>query len=517
LESLVEDLRADAQYAHLANSLEKIRDSVQAHWTNVALPDFTDHGPNHSRRVAEYAEKLATLRDLPPSLKLDLRERYLLSAAAWLHDVGMQDERANIFDPGDKAIADPQTVRRTHPQRSEHLVLQRQLDLGLPTNEIAAPEAIARLVLAHGTETYQATVASITEPEASFMNKPVKLKLLAALLLMADELDLHYERVPPANPMRPLNHESSAHWLKHECVRSVDLFEEEGGIQIVVNLMSPSSMQEDDVARVKEWIATKLQRQMVLTESEILSRTGFNRHYHFNRQIRLPNKPARRDSEHATPQAAAIIDRENAYARLISHRSTLSGIVEYIKNGEPVLLVDSEDLTGGVDMKHAIDCHFRSEGWNVLSSNTLDPFGLTSVAEQIAIWSRWLAVPFDAPSSAREGVRRLVNFVRSQPEERYLFSLNAGLNRELERDALGELLHELTDIDNAGIFVLGVEDFADITNESWVKVQFGDLTEQDCTEYLARYLANDAKIVARNIPRTYANIKSFAIDHALGR
>jgi hypothetical protein len=74
----------------LSKSLGLIRVVMESIWANEApriVKDYTDHGEEHSERVACFAEKLLQInRDA----KFSQQEIYLLLAGIYLHDIGMQ-------------------------------------------------------------------------------------------------------------------------------------------------------------------------------------------------------------------------------------------------------------------------------------------------------------------------------------------------------------------------------------------------------------------------------------------
>lgn len=281
MSNLIEDLQA-AGHEDLASSLICVQGAVRKHWENVEFPDFTDHGFGHSERVAFYVDQLATVRNLPASERLSLHERYLLHAAAWLHDIGMNNPRADYKDPDCRVVANATEVRRTHAQRSEYMIRKREIDLGLPQNEILGPSIIGLLTLAHGTSSYKSSVARLATEARSFQGTPIRAERLAALLLMGDELDLNYLRVPNANRFRPLMNESSAHWLKHQCVERVSV-EDAGEVHISIDFIPPADMSIMDESAIRKWVVNKLHEQIALTESEY--NLGFSNSFWFSRII----------------------------------------------------------------------------------------------------------------------------------------------------------------------------------------------------------------------------------------
>lgn len=74
----------------LSKSLVLIRGVMESIWANDApkiVQNYTDHGEEHSVRVAGFVEKLLRVN---PSAKFSQQEIYLLLAGVYLHDIGMQ-------------------------------------------------------------------------------------------------------------------------------------------------------------------------------------------------------------------------------------------------------------------------------------------------------------------------------------------------------------------------------------------------------------------------------------------
>ncbi|WP_440955876.1 FxSxx-COOH system tetratricopeptide repeat protein [Methanosarcina sp. Mfa9] len=74
----------------LSNSLALIRGVMESIWANDApriVQNYTDHGIEHSERIAYFVEKLLQVN---PDAEFSEQEIYLLLAGVYLHDIGMQ-------------------------------------------------------------------------------------------------------------------------------------------------------------------------------------------------------------------------------------------------------------------------------------------------------------------------------------------------------------------------------------------------------------------------------------------
>jgi hypothetical protein len=195
LEGLKGALGADRWNHDLARSLDRIEDALTKHWSVTYLHWFTNHGVRHSFEVARIALEIADAPDLPPHLRLSTLEQYLLVAAALLHDIGMNDQSALLGYSDEAPVRLQQQIRHEHPARSAQLILDQPQEWGLPEEAVLA-EMVALLTQSHGTKYYSQTVQDL-EKRSRVRNSPVRAQLLAALLLMADELDLYYGRESP--------------------------------------------------------------------------------------------------------------------------------------------------------------------------------------------------------------------------------------------------------------------------------------------------------------------------------
>lgn len=200
LETLLNQLCHDTagkREADLDLQLLRIRDAQAVNWKKVVLTWFTDHTPEgHSRRIIELLGQALDDDEL-----LTREELFVLLAACYLHDLGMQDaiiDGRNIEDMDSSAW---QLVRERHPERSEQLIINRTLarlrdeyEIGLPQNSDLL-EPIGLVARSHGSRYFEAAVIELEERDFRPSNRPARLGGVAALLLMGDELDLHRVRV----------------------------------------------------------------------------------------------------------------------------------------------------------------------------------------------------------------------------------------------------------------------------------------------------------------------------------
>lgn len=202
----------------------RVRQKAEEIWKQPWLRHYTFHGIGHSDRVIEILKRL--LEQSQEQLTND--ECYVLVCAALLHDIGMQDQkflkRALVKDR-----YTPQEIRvaRSNPEKREqimrechHLISVERIasELGDKVLEGEFIDQIAQVVRAHTKESLD------SYEDETKGSQPMRLRMLAGLLRLADELDCDYRRVNLAEleqstiPVR-----SQGHWWKCHCVESVDI------------------------------------------------------------------------------------------------------------------------------------------------------------------------------------------------------------------------------------------------------------------------------------------------------
>src|SRR5581483_9067908 len=276
-------------------------------------------------------ESIAHLQATPA--RLDCHELFVLLAACYVHDVGMQAM------PVEKALdeltpSDHDTIRREHPSVGRTLIVSRtlardrdQFDLGLHDDEFLAP--IALVSEAHGTETYASAVAALIETRPQPGGVPLRGDLLGALLLMADELDLQRARATFPNEAKLSTVSMVHHFLNHYvsgvhvCDASVPTTR-----RISIDFLFPEDSQpfRNDV---RELIVKKLLRQSRLTNPVIARRT--------DGQMQWDTRVATHETldvagqlRHPTPEVWQHMRRSVVEGRLIGRRELLKDIKKVI-------------------------------------------------------------------------------------------------------------------------------------------------------------------------------------------
>ena len=194
--------------------LDNVRAAAERIWSRPLHLYYTDHTVDHSERVIALLDGL-TEGMMDTGKRLSPAEVYVLLAAAYLHDIGMQNER---FADGDL-----EQIRASHHEQTAEMIYSVFED---PASAFAIPlardpglvEAIA--LVARGHRKVDLSAAEYDSlPHGS---ETIRLRLLAALLCFADELDIDHRRVDleQLKVMR-VPDDSLLHWWKCQYVSGV--------------------------------------------------------------------------------------------------------------------------------------------------------------------------------------------------------------------------------------------------------------------------------------------------------
>jgi hypothetical protein len=162
-------------------------------FARARLSEFTDHGPNHGLRVKSFATQLSYILDLTDV------ERHLLRAGALFHDIG------NVVD------------REWHNVISQETVEKLTADGKLPFSPKGA-ELIGLLCRWHRGE---------YDPERTdtLRGQPIRTGLLAAILRVADAMDIDHRRSDYRDRFRQVLEfffpDNLPHWTSLEQIRGV--------------------------------------------------------------------------------------------------------------------------------------------------------------------------------------------------------------------------------------------------------------------------------------------------------
>lgn len=517
-------LETDPALRDLGPSMHAIELSVGKVWKEDHQPWFTDHGPQHSRRTANYALSLADLPTISPAQWLSPLEAFVLWAAAWLHDVGMQDLLAAAAPVGQIDEAGFSRVRRQHPQRSSERILDDWTRLGLPEEDAALAQAVASVARAHGTGFYTDTVATRLAGNTRVRNRPVRARLLAALLLFADELDLHYERASGPAGWPSDNSVSEAHKFKHRSVQSVaPICGPNGRIAVELGLAFPKDLAKGDRLAIQRWIEVKLRRQMSLIEREIDE--GFAGQVVLDRIVRTTTSELLANAPLPSHAALAIVGKDTARDELINHSEEFDQVRRALAGGGIVVVSDgsgdADEPQGADDLLDAACADAAGSGRTVcVSRRPRLSLGATA-ADVVGEWAAALGEsepPADRDEhSRRDSALKAVLVAVSRGEGPYLFAVS----RAQVIDEHSLLWLQTTAVPAlrggcASAFLLTADASMSfpVAREAVVRVALGETKQEAAAEYLGRFVSR-ATAAAESQLKRYADIKRLSQYHEL--
>ena len=176
MRSLYNQLRQ--QSGSLADSLDRITNEALVLWQGQHLRTFTAHGESHILQVEANLDALTRALQISPQ-KLQPQEMYVLIAACYLHDIGMQLGERDAREKHAQYAFD--LILRSHARNNNE---ERRVTL--PIDDRNAREAIAATARGHWTNF---AVELVREDVLVGMSRG-RLRLLGLLLAVADLLDL---------------------------------------------------------------------------------------------------------------------------------------------------------------------------------------------------------------------------------------------------------------------------------------------------------------------------------------
>lgn len=176
------------------------------------FPHFTDHSIEHSKRIVALTSSL-----IEGEVNLTNDEKFILLCAIALHDVGMQVNRYIEDSEAPLNQADLETIRENHHEYSHRYIVDEHENLGL-SQKLAQVEFIAKVAKNH-------RITDLLDVEDEYIGgNLVRIKLLSAIIRLADCLDCDFNRVNIERLLQ-LNIEirSKAFWYCHHHVQSVHI------------------------------------------------------------------------------------------------------------------------------------------------------------------------------------------------------------------------------------------------------------------------------------------------------
>ena len=166
---------------------ERIRGNIEDYLLDFVAMNirfFTSHGKKHALGVIQQMDYLLSEDVL---LEMSSTEALVLLCGAWLHDIGLLVNR----DGAGKLLTYPE-IRARHPELGRDKIMETYTEAGIPDHNLAA--LIAEVCYCHSRRVD--IEAHFPQPRLSFGRDVVRARFLAALLRLADALDIGENRAP---------------------------------------------------------------------------------------------------------------------------------------------------------------------------------------------------------------------------------------------------------------------------------------------------------------------------------
>ncbi|MBF0272263.1 MAG: WD40 repeat domain-containing protein [Magnetococcales bacterium] len=252
------------------NWLNELKKECAEIWRVPYMPWYTDHDMIHSESILRHIESLVyDYNDEDHFNKLSHDERIVLIAAAYVHDVGMQYFKhiGKVVD--EMGAREYNAVRDRHTQTAYELVM-RQYRSKSPAGIMGNPEGLCTAI----PGCFQESVAEVARAHSAiafesihdsfYCQSTIRIKLLGALLLIGDELDLDNGRIRGLDALRKychIGHESLVHYYKHYYVSKVSIHK--GMIEIEISY--PEGMARD-ISVLQRHVQKKLNERFGLVK-----------------------------------------------------------------------------------------------------------------------------------------------------------------------------------------------------------------------------------------------------------
>ncbi len=217
----------------LYNDLETIKQNAEKVHKDRVLIDFTDHGIEHSERMIHLLTILG--KDTIFSKKrtgINETEIFILLAAIYLHDIGMQISEESVLEEfaKEKKLSYDKSKKAEFIRKYHHLLsgywieCNIRSDKSLPevyVGDRKLGEIIQLVVESHGLDFMKIEKYS---KDDSYKGKEIRLKILCILLSLGDSFDCDCRRVDIEKVRyTEINRFSQIHWWKHYYVNSVTI------------------------------------------------------------------------------------------------------------------------------------------------------------------------------------------------------------------------------------------------------------------------------------------------------
>lgn len=182
--------------------LDVIIRTVPKFWEHKRYLHFTNHGTSHSERVFRLLAQLA--QELPESDRLNADEIFIISAATWLYEIGMQSPNLKPVLSFEYKPDKPLSSSQLQEIRTNKHLLSRNLIVDSVRDDYSGPQLNLGLVQPADKHTF--IIAEVCRwicnaplddvPQEDVVEGvPIRIQLLVALLRLADQLYIDASRV----------------------------------------------------------------------------------------------------------------------------------------------------------------------------------------------------------------------------------------------------------------------------------------------------------------------------------
>lgn len=272
LQFLIDRLRRKPD---LLDRLIKVQTAAEEEWKYPELSWYTDHGVAHAERLIALIYDI--ILPLPPdpdqAQALNEGELFVLLASCYFHDLGMQYLQVGDHTRDTLTARQYKIVRKRHAEWSAHKICEKYADIIGPYLD-----PVADISLAHGGDHFRIMMERGDLRDYSITPFTIRGGFLAALLLMADELDLQYARIDENIKKLKLGQvtyppESLFHIYQHYYIRDVAIKDSlanprERDIKILFRFPKDA---EDYADKIMDLVHFKLRAQRRTTQAAMWS------------------------------------------------------------------------------------------------------------------------------------------------------------------------------------------------------------------------------------------------------
>jgi hypothetical protein len=224
----------------LQSKLDSIKRAASKIWkAPKLLRHFTNHGIKHSENIIRILnlilEDMSTMKN-----ELSEHEIFILLAASYLHDIGMQSAyHAGLPYKADYSLEDKKIIRDKHHETSAKMIresvdprAERRVNCGL--QDCVNPNYVNFIAIL--SESHRMNKPEIYSDKLNddylMTGEKIRIRLLVSLLRLADELDRDYRRVNLDElKLWDIPTESKMYWWIHHYTKAISI--ENGRIKIL--------------------------------------------------------------------------------------------------------------------------------------------------------------------------------------------------------------------------------------------------------------------------------------------